>query len=251
MPLPERLRGLQNAAHLSAIRRTAQERVLKNLYNDADASNAQLIALSTAIRNACAGDITAIPGPVKGEARARQKTAWDYSGDFYDLKDVVRMTLIAGDSQGLDRVRTALRSYCVPSNGYSIIKDQETRPNFDECGYSGLNFVVRLPNGRAGEIQANIPVIMYGKMSKASFCRSLGEKEHARIQTMYHIEGGLGHGLYEIFRTNRQGLGRSAAMLSKLYYAYLRSPPNIFRQRELEQRIPRFKATFPDIFGAH
>ena len=261
------LEGLFRAAHLSEIRRVANEKIVGDLYADADGANFQLVVLATEIGKRFPGLIF-IPGPVKGEARARQKTAWDYSGDFFSLKDVVRMTMIAKDQQALADLREVMRKYCIAANGYSLIKDAETFANVEACGYSGLNLVVKLPlnapqtaagvvgpampyTGRPAEIQANVPQIMYGKMSKKSFCKSFGESEHARIQASYQVEGGLGHKLYEVYRENLQGKAQAAAMLSKLYYAYLRSAPNQFRRTELDARIPGFKAQFSQLFVEH
>ncbi|MCW9015877.1 MAG: hypothetical protein OQJ89_02815, partial [Kangiellaceae bacterium] len=227
----------------------AQEQIFRNLYKDASASNEELIQLALAVSTACDDRIKIIPGPVKGELRARQKTAWDYGGDFYDLKDVVRMTIIADDANYLSRVRQALVSHCVASNGYGMIKNAETLPEHDPCGYSGINFVAKLPNGRSGEIQANTPNIMYGKMSKEKFVKFLAPQKHTEIEAKYRIECGLGHGLYEIFRSNTQGCGQAAADLSKRYYGFLRSPnPNIAMRDNLQAELTAFKKKFSGVF---
>lgn len=241
--------NFQRAAHLSEIRRTAQEKIFRNLYKDAGASGEEMVNLAREVSKSCGDRIKFIPGPVKGEARARQKTAWDYGGDFYDLKDVVRMTIIAENKELLTRVRQALVKYCVPSKGYAMIKNAETLPQIDPCGYSGLNFVAKLPNGRSGEIQANTPNIMYGKMSKEKFSKFLSDKKHAEIQTKYNIECGMGHGLYEIFRSNQQGAGKAAADLSKKYYGFLRSPiPDAANRSQLLSELADFKRKFPGVF---
>ena len=247
MPSPRD--NFQRAAHLGEIRRTAQEKIFRSLYHDAGASNEELIQLALAVSKACHDRIKIIPGPVKGEARARQKTAWDYGGDFHDLKDVVRMTIIADDKNYLNQVRQALVAYCVPSNGYGVIKNAETLPENDPCGYSGLNFVAKLPNGRSGEIQANTPNIMFGKMSKEKFVKFLNPSKHAEIQGKYGIECGLGHGLYEVYRSNQQGGGNTAAELSKRYYGFLRSTtPNISTRDSLQSELTAFKKKFSGVF---
>ena len=240
---------IQRAALLSDVRRTAQEKIFQNLYKDASESTEQLIALALEVSAACDHRIKIIPGPVKGETRAREKTAWDYGGDFYELKDVVRMTIIADNANYLQRARQALVSYCVPANKYGVIKNAETLPQQDACGYSGLNFVAKLPNGRTGEIQANTPNIMYGKMSKEKFVEFIDAQKHAEIQTRYGIECGMGHGLYEIFRSNRNGQGKKASDVSKTYYGFLRAPvPDMSKKQALQQDLAAFKQQFPDIF---
>lgn len=241
--------NFQRAAHLSDVRRTAQEKIFRNLYRDANASNEELLQLALEVSSECDHRIKIIPGPVKGEARARQKTAWDYGGDFYDLKDVVRMTIIADDANYLARVRQSLVSLCVASNGYGMIKNAETLPAQDPCGYSGLNFVAKLPNGRSGEIQANTPNIMYGKMSQEKFCKFLNPQKHVEIKGRYQIECGLGHGLYEVYRSNLQGGGQAAANLSKQYYGFLRSPnPTPAVRDSLQAELTAFKKKYSSVF---
>jgi hypothetical protein len=239
----------QRTAHLSEIRRTAQEKIFNNIYADSGVSSEELLTLAQVVSEACAQCIRIIPGPTKGQARAREKTAWDYRGDFYDLKDVVRMTIIADNKAVLRRARQALATYCMASNGYGVIKNDETLPIQDPCGYSGLNFVAKLPNGRSGEIQANIPNIMFGKMSREKFCRFIDPGLHARIQASHGIECGMGHGLYEIYRSNMGGAAKAAAALSKKYYDFLReAPPNSRNREALNSELASIKREFRQVF---
>ncbi|BBM04017.1 hypothetical protein [Microbulbifer sp. GL-2] len=235
--------------HLEEIRGVAQDRLMKYLYNDAGGSNEQLAELASAISSNCYGGLKIIPGPVKGKNRALDKINKDYGGDVYDLKDLVRMTIIADNKSCLSQVRQGLIASCISRNGYGIIKNSETFPEQDPCGYSGLNFVARLPNGRAGEVQANTPNRMYGKMAKEDFEKFLGPHKYISILCKYRIEGGLGHGLYEIYRSNMGGFRKAAASLSKQYYAFLRSDnPKINSARSLQEDLTAMKLLFAHIF---
>ena len=96
----------------------------------------------------------------------------------------------------------------------------------DPCGYSGLNFVVRLPDERPGEIQVNIPEMIYGKEKEEVARDAIGVETLDPEQVP--DRGGLGHSLYEIYRVAPAGyIGRLAAMVSRSYYAYLRGYPDM------------------------
>ena len=242
---------IQQKAHLGEIRRTAQEKIFKNIYARSGVTSKELLTLAQVVNDACGGSLKIFAGPTKGEARARKKTAWDYGGDFLDLKDVVRMTIIAQNKNDLGRVRQALVTYCMPSNsnGYGVIKNAETLPIHDPCGYSGLNFVAKLPNGQSGEIQVNFHNIMFGKMSKENFCTDIGAYLHNRIAASHGIEPGMGHGLYEIYRSNIGGAGQSAAALSKKYYGFLRDiTPNASTRDALKSELANIKREFRQAF---
>jgi hypothetical protein len=193
-------------------------------------------------------------GPMKTLKSASRKVTDDYGGDWYQLKDGVRLTVIAtngGKVTGvrpdkLQAVRDKIRMVCVSNRGLSIIKDEEAKPGTPDnpCGYSGLNFVVRLsPGGGSGltswyspdsspgwpgEIQANIPALMYGKMSEEDLCSIFGQEGYASLKAEFAVEGGIAHVFYEIWREDRTGAnGRGAAKLATRYHDYLRDPQGL------------------------
>ena len=196
--------------------------MLKNVVEDGDINTLMQVA-----EDACPGLIR-IEGPIKEEASIRKKIDKEYGGDFYRTKDVVRMTLIAADQDALNKVQNKLLEHCRdPSKGLRKIKNEMTTADDligNACGYSGLNFVVTLRNGRNGEIQGNIPNIMFGKMSRESFCKAFGNNlKHDELRMRYRIKCGMGHGLYKIWDNNPNSIdGKRAAALSKKYYAFLR-----------------------------
>lgn len=202
-----------------------------------EASNDALEAVAAQIKNGL--DCKIAHGPLKTLESASRKVADDYNGDWYDLKDAVRVTVIAtnnGQLTGVDpaalvNVKQKVLSVCVPSNGLSLIKNAEAVPGTADnpCGYSGLNFVVRLggdgdTGGWPGEIQANIPAIMYGKMSQDDLCKIFRQDGYDSIKAELAIEGGISHVFYEAWRVNRTNdLGASAAALGTRYHDYLRN----------------------------
>ena len=171
-------------------------------------------------------------GPIKMLESANRKvlaSASDggYGGDWGQLKDAVRMTIIAPSAVQMLVVRARIRAKCVLGSGMSILKDSAVVPSLpspdprlrrddkdrrhdrglegcgysavnqviwaksrdkepegkdwlkqDPCGYSGLNFVVRLPNERPGEIQVNIPEMIYGKEKEEVARDAIGVAVH-------------------------------------------------------------------------
>jgi hypothetical protein len=90
-------------------------------------------------------------GPVKTLESAARKVHDDYSGDWYQLKDAVRVTVIATNQgkltgvrpEKLEAVKKKIEAVSVPSNGLTLIKNEEAlpgapgnRPKDNPCGYS-------------------------------------------------------------------------------------------------------------------
>jgi hypothetical protein len=230
---------------LAEIRAKGQEGIARRMFNAAGETDDQLRALGTRIAQATGAK--AVFGPLKGRERAGQKVQDDYGGDWLELKDVARMTIVASSPQQLDLVRSTVVSTCIPSNGLGLIKNAETRPEDDPCGYSGMNFVVVLSNRRTGEIQANVAEVIYGKSSEQKFISGVGVAKYAEIKNRYKIRGGLGHTLYEIYRVAPQTTkAQQAASLSRSYYAYLRgrfpTPEGYFA---LQGAIEAFERQYP------
>lgn len=233
---------------LAEIREKAQKRIGENLYKQADGSNEELKALGNAIKDALPGCAIAY-GPIKAKERANEKVVGDYGGDWFELKDVVRLTIIAQDLMQLGNVARQVRTRCRASEGLGLMKDQETTPFNSACGYSGFNFVVRLSNGQPAEIQANIPQVMYGQLNKATFCEVIGAAKYNEINGLYNVNGGLGHGLYEIYRVLPSSeKGKEARDLSISYFNYLRGSAHYFKGGELNRKLMLFKAKNRDIF---
>ena len=87
------------------------------------------------------------------------------------------------------------------------------------------------------------------KCRNTIFEKFLEPHKYISILCKYKIEGGLGHGLYEIYRSNMRGYGKAAAALSKQYYAFLRSNnPNINSARNLQEDLTAMKLLFAHVF---
>jgi hypothetical protein len=230
------------------------------LFAEHTAAQAECFAIGQKIADAC--NCTLIKGPMKSAVRAEQKVSAaadkeGYAGDWSQLKDLLRMTILATKSYYLQLVKDQVLALGSRPPWY-IITNKEKEADTDPCGYSGLHFV--LQKNRAGsvgaeklgqrrsapppdvkgisnaqwaktvrmEIQANLPAIIYGKESKGSFVGALGDELFAKMKGMTKIVGGLGHVLYEIskgpfsFQTQE-----TAKSLSKKYYQYLRAPQSV------------------------
>ncbi len=228
------------------VREVAQRRIRDQLLGEAGTTNNLLRTLGMEIAKQCG--CTTNFGPIKSEARANEKvyapTALDgYGGDWYGLKDLVRMTIIAPTLGQVEEVGRVIRDRCAARNRMGIAKDIVVNANADACGYSGLNFVIRLINGRFGEIQVNIPAMIYAKEAEDLSGKLLGKSQFSHIKGWSGVKGGYGHKLYEIYRVAKAtDKGRMAAWVSKAYYAYLRlGIPNLSLALALEEDI---KAVF-------
>lgn len=107
------------------------------------------------------GIIIAI-GPIKGEARAKEKVESDYGGDWSRLTDVVRASVAVDTMDDLHHVMGVLRE-----SGMKVVaqpKDRFAAPT--EAGYRDLMFRVEYPNGHIGELQLHLKPILLAK-SKA------------------------------------------------------------------------------------
>lgn len=230
-----------------------QEKIRKKIFDEADATTHHLVSLLEHAKTLCGGKVTLNLGPLKGEERAKEKIKNDYGGDAYDLKDVVRASVIATNDVGLCEFRACIVKLCIPRNSLSLIKNDTVDPHTDTNGYSGLNLVVRFKNGRPGEIQVNSANIMYGKMSQERFVSTFesGQTLRKNLEIKYKIAGGMGHGLYEIQRSNIKSGGAEASKLSRRYYAHLRQErPNLVDAKQIQSDLLKFSDSdkFRDYF---
>ncbi len=239
-----------NAALLSQLRDKAQQRIKANMFGQLEESDRQLRAIGEEITKKLG--CRAIYGKIKSEERMLQKVQGDYKGDWYELKDAVRMTIVAPNQNKLNLVYNEVGRQCRGHRGLGLIKHEMQTREQTACGYSGMNSVVRFTNGQPGEIQANVPEMMYGQMSREVFCATIGTHEFWRIKSRFIIEGGLGHVFYEVYRVApTTENGKWAKRVSILYFDYLRGLPNYQRQRELEIELNAFKKANLHAFMHH
>lgn len=167
------------------------------------------------------------PGPKKFEDGAR-KVMTDYNGDWLEIKDMARCTLVVPSQLVLDPAIAAVKEHFRASNGFTVIEEKVTLGAFNSAGYSGITMFVE-SGGNKGEIQINTPALMYAK-SLPEFRNALPGQEGLVKATYPLVPGGLGHALYEVHRdkTRPAEQRRTYGNASKLYYNYFRSyPPNM------------------------
>ncbi|QEH35239.1 hypothetical protein OJF2_37860 [Aquisphaera giovannonii] len=207
--------------------RKAQEGIRNRLFKDAKESDDLLRALGTKIAGEVPGCRTSF-GPIKKMARASKKVNspkadGGYDGDWYELKDVARMTIIAPWHSEVATVGSKVEGACGLGKQMKLLKRKVVKEDEDDCGYSGLNYVIQMPNQRPVEIQVNVPELIYGKEGEDDAQNVLGFELFNQLKCKFIIEGGHGHKLYEIYREAPSSrIGRAAAQVSIEYYGYLR-----------------------------
>lgn len=225
---------------LNDIRNNAQGRIKNRMFAAADKSNTLLQELGAKLAKMCGGFI--LVGSTKDQGRAAQKVEREYQGDWYDLKDVVRLTIVVPYASMLWRSALIIREHCNARNGVGLVKDCETLAKEDPCGYSGHNFVVRLSNGEFGEIQVNTPEILYGKMKPDTFIKKFGLWKYLCIKHKYGLEGGFGHALYEVYRDKPNTLrGQQVARISQRYYDCFRHVKKPDELKAVREQLNAFK----------
>ena len=147
---------------------------------------------------------------LKTEESATRKLTSDYDGDRYGLKDLP-------GARG------------------------STKPSSNACGNSGFTAFVRTSTGYPAEGQINVPEILFAKMKPRSLRDIIGARAYTALMMKFQIDGGLGHGLDELWRERPASPeGKEAADVSCEYYEYFRRPPN-FHAREKLPRLYRLR----------
>ena len=166
-----------------------------------------------------------LPPGRKDTDTAIEKVVRDCDGDWTEIKDLARCTVMLDDATEFDKAIILLKGYFGGGNGWSIHQARDTDPVKDKGGFSGSTIFVS-SGGHKGEIQVNTPPMMYAKSIK-EFQKTNGKYTVADMKARYGlVPGGLGHAMYENFRNcEHTPIGRQNMEASKLYYAYFRSSP--------------------------
>lgn len=135
-------------------------------------------------------DVHVTPTNLKSDNRILQKAHNDYNDNIYDVKDIVRTTIVAEQSL----IDTILKNV---NEEFNIYRHKEQF--FKESGYSGHIFNIKTSNGTFAEIQVNTPQMIYGKEKDAKLI--IGEELFNAIKSKSGLEHGLCHSLYEKVRT--------------------------------------------------
>ena len=182
---------------------------------------------------------------LRGEKRyedALAKTLKDYGGDWDQVKDIARCTLVVEKARDIEVAWLRVRSHFGFSagvgtsrtigytSGLQFHSEKIIKPESNPAGYSGYTVFVRSggANANKAEIQINFPAMMYAK-SLPEFRASMPEREAEMRSKFPEVPGGLGHAMYEVYRAQEQTpTGKAHAAACKLYYDYFRSdPPNM------------------------
>src|SRR5262245_49536922 len=182
---------------------------------------------------------------LKGEKKredALAKTLKDYGGDWDQVKDIARCTLVVEKAREIEIAWLRVRSHFGFSagagtsrtigytSGLQFHSEKIIKPESNPAGYSGYTVFVRSggANANKAEIQINFPAMMYAK-SLPEFRASMPQREAEIMAKFREVQGGWGHKMYEVYRAQEQTpTGKAYAAACKLYYDYFRSdPPNM------------------------
>lgn len=208
--------------------RARQQQIMGNVvHRGAVGLQGRLVEETRQVAKGIPGAIVLVPPGPKDKDTASAKVKKEYGGDWLSIKDMARCTLVVPYQTLLDQAVAAIKGHFRASNGFSVIEKKITIGAFNAAGYSGLTVFVQ-SGGNKGEVQVNTPALMYAK-SLSQFRNAMPEKEALMKATYPLVPGGLGHLLYETYRTQETTpTGRAYAHASKLYYNYFRSyPPNM------------------------
>lgn len=131
-------------------------------------------------------DVHITPTNLKSYNRIIEKAHNDYDDNIYDVKDIVRTTIVAEQSQ----IDSILKKVNEEFNIYRYKKQ-----SFKQSGYSGNIFNIKTSNRTFAEIQVNTPQMIYGKEKDAKLI--LGEEIFNTIKSKSGLEHGLGHSWYD------------------------------------------------------
>jgi len=153
--------------------------------------------------------------PIKKVDRIVEKVEKELAGDFSQLQDVARNTVVpfteSSRAAVIDRMdkRKDVTRKKVQSPGSFM-------------GYQGVIYNVRTPSGMIAEIQVVSPRMIYGKNSVDNAKKILGDDVFNQIQSDTDLEPGLGHGFYEQLRsmTIEEREGEAGVDLENKSFAY-------------------------------
>lgn len=168
------------------------------------------------------------PPSSKNIEDARKKVQGDYGGDWLEIKDMARCTVVLETEELCAKAVFLIEQHFIARNGWSVFQKKITLAANDDGGYSGQTVFVAT-GGSKGEIQINNPALMYAK-SLDQFLKNpvLGAMLPRLKATYSMVPGGLGHRLYVGFRrpfSAHVDPGKKFADASRIYYNYFRSSP--------------------------
>jgi hypothetical protein len=207
--------------------RSKQHQIMGNVVNRAAQDmQVRLVAETKEVEAMITGAAVLVPPTgTKDLEAARVKVNAKYGGDWLEIKDMARCTLVVEWPTQIETAIRLVRARFRASNGFAVIEEKVTLAAEDSAGYSG-NSVIVSSGGSTGEIQINTPAMMYAK-SLPEFLAAMPDKEAHMKATYPQVPGGLGHFLYETHRDKRKSdaVRQRYGNASRLYYNYFRSFP--------------------------
>lgn len=204
----------------------------------AQALQGRLVAETKKVAATIKGAVILVPPTgAKSIKRASEKVNTDYKGDWLEIKDMARCTLVVESPMLLDTAINAVRAHFRASNGFTVFEEKITLGALNTAGYSGITVFVS-SGGNKGEIQINTPALMYAKSLK-EFRDALPHLEAMMKATYPLAPGGLGHTLYESHRDKTKNGGR-ASEIRQCQQALLQLFPFVSAQHELGNDGPGY-----------
>lgn len=132
-----------------------------------------------------------------------------------------------------------------------IVRVREINPKTDPCGYSLISVDIISHKGELNRIQITTAQMIYAELDEAAAKGIIGKINHAKTRMNYMVEGGIGHILFEAYKTKANNW-KFAADLSARYYHHFRSAaPDFTEHKALERDIALFRHQHPRLFGHH
>lgn len=127
----------------------------------------------------------------KSEKRIFEKAKQDYNGDIFQVKDIVRNTIILPNGDFKNVISQLKRRI-------TVVKVKEQIVDEDPLGYSGFLIHIQNKSGTYFETQINTPQMIYAKEPNA--IDLLGDEIYNKIKSASGLPPGLGHKYYEEYR---------------------------------------------------
>jgi hypothetical protein len=120
---------------------------------------------------ASTGGVAKIPESLKGEARAKEKTATDYGGDASKLLDLARASIVY---DSFDKLMDGLAQ---SSQWMNVVREKNRFTEPTPAGYRDILLNVKLSNGHIAELQLHLEQILQVKSGE-------GHKLYEQIRTL-------------------------------------------------------------------
>jgi len=221
---------------------------IQNLMTKAKESSAEVEKIGQTIASQFGGHLSETD--YKSASSIARKANDYYKGNVNKVKDAIRNTVI------LDKHKIEESTqYAKQIPGY--VKTNQRRPESDTLGYKGYAIVYKTKNGIYAEVQINTPEMIYAKETEIRARKMIGDKKYDEIFKKTGIEGGLGHKLFEEWRSLKENSNilrkKQLENESINYYKYffiliqMKNSHHYIREEILKNKIVYFEWEFEEI----